>query len=98
MEFKDEENLGIKIGHCHENEKYTFMMQEISRMFFTHPYMIYCKGSQQVIIRSFDRVKESLIYELPKNEIFMSFLGVDSYHSAYSYVEADVLYPGIDEA
>lgn len=60
--------------------------------------MVFCKGSRQIIIRSFDRVQESIIYEIAKNETFMSFLHLGDGHSTYTYAEQDEMYPNVDEA
>jgi len=73
-------------------------MQEISRMMFLHPYIVFCKGSRQIIIRSFDRINESIIYEIAPNELFMSFIHLSDGNSTYTYDEQDAMYPGVDEA
>lgn len=97
IEVVDDNLLGLKVGHTIDNQQQTFSSQEISRMMFIHPYMIFCKGSRQIIIRSFDRVRESIIYEIAPNELFMSFINLSDSNSTYTYCEQDEMYPGVDE-
>ena len=85
------------MGQLTEDEQITFSVREISRMIFKHPYMIFCKGSSQLVIRSFDRVNETLLYELPKNEIFMSFLDIDSSYYFSENQDHDVKYVDVIE-